>query len=203
MEVYHLAKPGRWHSSSCWENSVNLMKAQTKTEAWKDNLPWKDKRQLSSIKHWNCFKCNIGETSEKQGGAHMGFSEHTDTIFNWTRFFFLNHPLGIKQTQHFHPEHYLLLLITTSADALCWQPGTGVTCHLMRKASSELRVLPQPAMLTQNHYRDVQFFYTSKKIDNKPIKKIKPWSKWHNKKLWFLFGRAKHCTNTNCKNGIL
>ena len=67
-----------------------------------------------------------------------------------------NHPLGIKQTQHFHPEHYLLLLITTSVDALCWQPGTGVTCHLMRKASSELRVLPQPARLTQNHYRDVQ-----------------------------------------------
>ena len=102
MEVYHLAKPGRWHSSSCWENSVNLMKAQTKTEAWKDNLPWKDKRQLSSIKHWNCFKGNIGETSEKQGGAHMGFSEHTDTIFNWTRFFFKSPP-GNQATTAFSP----------------------------------------------------------------------------------------------------
>ena len=30
MEVYHLAKPGRWHSNGSWENSVNSMKAQDK-----------------------------------------------------------------------------------------------------------------------------------------------------------------------------
>ena len=33
---------------------------------------------------WNCFKGNIGETSERGGGAHMGFSERIDTILNWT-----------------------------------------------------------------------------------------------------------------------
>ena len=37
-----------------------------------------------SDKHLNCFKGNVAETSEKWGGAHMGFSEHIDTILNWT-----------------------------------------------------------------------------------------------------------------------
>ena len=27
---------------------------------------------------------NLVDTSERQGGAHMGFSEHIDTILNWT-----------------------------------------------------------------------------------------------------------------------
>ena len=36
-----------------------------------------------SDQHWNCFKGNVGETSERQGGAHMGFPERTDTILNW------------------------------------------------------------------------------------------------------------------------
>ena len=30
--------------------------------------------------HWNCFKGDVGETSESQGGVHMGFSERIDTI---------------------------------------------------------------------------------------------------------------------------
>ena len=61
-------------SSSCWS---------WKEEAL-DDLPWKDERGPPSIKHWNCFKGNIGETSERWGGAHMGFSKRTDTILNWT-----------------------------------------------------------------------------------------------------------------------
>ena len=31
---------------------------------------------------WNCLKGNIGETSERRGGAHMGFSGRIDTISN-------------------------------------------------------------------------------------------------------------------------
>jgi len=35
----------------------------------------------SSLKSdWNCFKGN--ETAERQGGAHMGFSERIDTILD-------------------------------------------------------------------------------------------------------------------------
>ena len=37
-----------------------------------------------SFEHWNCFKGNTGETSERQGEAHIDFSEHTDTILNRT-----------------------------------------------------------------------------------------------------------------------
>ena len=35
-----------------------------------------------SDEHWNRFKGNVGETSERRGGAHMGFSEHINTILN-------------------------------------------------------------------------------------------------------------------------
>ena len=58
-------------------------------EAWKeealDDLPLKGREgHRQSDKHWNCFKGNAGETSERRGGAHMGFSERIDTILNRT-----------------------------------------------------------------------------------------------------------------------
>ena len=58
-------------------------------EAWKeealDGLPWKNReRHRQSDEHFNRFKGNIGETSERRGGAHMGFFESTHTILNWT-----------------------------------------------------------------------------------------------------------------------
>ena len=31
---------------------------------------------------WNSFKGDVGETSERRGGAHMGFSERVDTVLN-------------------------------------------------------------------------------------------------------------------------
>ena len=37
-----------------------------------------------SDEHWNHFKGNVGDTSERRGGAHMGFSERIDTILNCT-----------------------------------------------------------------------------------------------------------------------
>ena len=38
-----------------------------------------------SDKHWNRFKGHTGEISERQGGAHMGFSERIDTILSWSK----------------------------------------------------------------------------------------------------------------------
>ena len=35
-----------------------------------------------SDEHWNRFKGNIGEPSERWDRVHMGFSEHIDTILN-------------------------------------------------------------------------------------------------------------------------
>ena len=37
----------------------------------------KDHLQLDE--HWNCFKGNTGETSERRGKTYMGFSERMDT----------------------------------------------------------------------------------------------------------------------------
>ena len=34
-----------------------------------------------SDEQWNCFKDNGGESSERQGEVHTGFSERRDTIF--------------------------------------------------------------------------------------------------------------------------
>ena len=34
-----------------------------------------------SDEHWNSFKGDVGETSERRGGAHMGFSERTDKAY--------------------------------------------------------------------------------------------------------------------------
>ena len=39
-----------------------------------------DHRQ--SDEHWNLFKGNVGETSERCGGARTGFSERIDSILN-------------------------------------------------------------------------------------------------------------------------
>ena len=35
-----------------------------------------------SDKHWNRFKGNVGETSERRGGAHMGFPERVDIVLD-------------------------------------------------------------------------------------------------------------------------
>ena len=84
-----LNRPGkRKHSSTCPE------RGSTPEQACKEEalLNRPAKRQHSTIflermrkghrqsdKRWNRFKGNTGETS-----AHMGFSQHTDAILNWT-----------------------------------------------------------------------------------------------------------------------
>ena len=45
---------------------------------------WTRKGHRQSDEHWNCFKGIVGETSQRRGGAHMGFFERIDTILNWT-----------------------------------------------------------------------------------------------------------------------
>ena len=56
----------------------------SKKEEALDDLPWKDERTIVNQMNSGCVKGNIGETSERQAGAYMGFSEHIDTILNWT-----------------------------------------------------------------------------------------------------------------------
>ena len=44
------------------------------------------KGHRQSGEHRKCFEGNAVETSDRRGWAHMGFSECTDTILNWTEF---------------------------------------------------------------------------------------------------------------------
>ena len=55
-----------------------------KTRHWTIFLERTRAGQHQSDEHWNHFRGNVGETSERQGGVHMGFSEPTDTTLNWT-----------------------------------------------------------------------------------------------------------------------
>ena len=47
-----------------------------------DDLSRKDDTGPPSTigQHRNCFTVNVGDTSERRGGAQMGFPEHTETI---------------------------------------------------------------------------------------------------------------------------
>ena len=44
----------------------------------------KDEREShrQSDERWDCFKGAVGETSERRGGAYMGFPERIDTTLN-------------------------------------------------------------------------------------------------------------------------
>ena len=42
----------------------------------------KRKSNRQSNKHWNSFKSNVEETYERRNGAHVDFSERTDTNFS-------------------------------------------------------------------------------------------------------------------------
>ena len=40
------------------------------------------KGHRQSDEHWNCFKGNVGDISERRGGALKGFSERIDTMLD-------------------------------------------------------------------------------------------------------------------------
>ena len=53
-----------------------------------DSFPFQKQLMETQVCSWNekhsknCFKSNFGETCERQGGAHMGFSKCMGTILN-------------------------------------------------------------------------------------------------------------------------
>ena len=65
-----------------------------------------------SDEHWIGFKGDVGETSERCGGAHMDFFESMDTILNRTE-------LTRQQRQP------LLVLLTTTSQQLRRSSGEG------------------------------------------------------------------------------
>ena len=51
--------------------------------AQQSSLKGRERTISQSDKNWNCFKGNTGETSERQGGVHVGFTERIDIVLNW------------------------------------------------------------------------------------------------------------------------
>ena len=53
-------------------------------EAWKEGVldDLLESMNDQSDVHWNHFKCEVRETSERQGGVHMGFYKCMNTILN-------------------------------------------------------------------------------------------------------------------------
>ena len=85
----------------CWEawdtTCGHKVKDITPSIAWLGERRGKRKRSTiflertreghrQSNEHWNRFKGNVGETSERRGGAHKGFSERIDTILKRTEY---------------------------------------------------------------------------------------------------------------------
>ena len=64
------------HLRSCNSEHINFEQRRSSLKG--------QERASQSDKHWNCFKGNVGNTSERQGGGHMGFPERIDTILNST-----------------------------------------------------------------------------------------------------------------------
>ena len=82
-----------------------------------------------SDEHWNCFKGNVGETSE--GGAHMGFAKRIDTILNWNEcrkkrkknpnwWFGIGNVLNLRRIKNiFSPYLYLSWTHTNHLNCIC------------------------------------------------------------------------------------
>ena len=67
------------------EHSVLYLLEQSQGHHTIDRLEERDveipsslKRPYSVRRHWNCFKGNVGTTSERRDRAHMGFHERID-----------------------------------------------------------------------------------------------------------------------------
>ena len=88
-------------------------------EKWKHKLTLLPRDKLNcektkeghcqSDEHWNHFKDIAGETSERQGGAPMGFSDRIDNILNWTELTLLTFSWLILKTGKYRFDHFLIL----------------------------------------------------------------------------------------------
>ena len=196
-------KTGRWHSSGCWENSVNLMKAQTKMRHGKTIFLERTRDSCRQSNTGTVSKATLGKLLRNKVEHIWAFlstqilsSTELDKKKKITPWESSKHSIFTQNTTYSCLSPHQLML-SAGSQALEWHvtwcgklPVSWGFCH------------SQPGLhrtITEMYKKN----YTSKKTQQTNFKKIKPWSKWHDKKLWFLFGRAKHCTNTNCKNGIL
>ena len=95
-KISHQQLSGRYLTSNCledispaivWRISHQQLSGGEKHEKRKFLMIFLERTReghQQSDEHWNHFKGNARETSERWGGAHMGFFECIDTILNWT-----------------------------------------------------------------------------------------------------------------------
>ena len=129
------------------------------------------------IKYWNCFKGDVEETSQRQGGAHVGFFERIATILNWTdqaalrprqtsvRQLLLENfnglsaaaaPFadGFRSMTHSHSEHRFPA--PSSLKKGCCKPGFGV-CDSLTDTDPALGTTDWRVTFFSFKYRSVQF----------------------------------------------
>ena len=63
-----------------------------------------------SDEHWNRFKGNVGESSERRGGEHMDFSERIYTILSWTELNWTQNQMKIEHVVYLHDVAVCLFL---------------------------------------------------------------------------------------------
>ena len=140
-----------------------------------DNLPWKDKRGPSStrwtLEHWNRLKGNVGETSERRGGVHRGFSKRIITILNWT-----NESL-IQQNN----SNNKMLVLFMQARSLAPRSS-----HLLKNAKF------WRCQFSKLCIRKVLFFIWSHMyLNTLHWKQAKPWEKLRRQTIWTVKERKK------------
>ena len=69
------------HAESQGHHTINPLEERgvERGSARRSSLKVRERVHRQSDEHWNRFKGDIGETSERRGGAHIGFSERIDT----------------------------------------------------------------------------------------------------------------------------
>ena len=95
-----------------------------------------------SDKHWNCFKGNTGETSQRRGGTHIlyiniGFSEHID-IPSWTE---------LKWTSHYFLPIMDRNFVLTISSWKSWQFSTRLYSLTQAAKLKRLRWFSMPSLL--------------------------------------------------------
>ena len=73
----------------CWKawDTTSGHKAKDMVEsgsAGRSSMKGRERVIVSQTKTGTVSKATLGETGERRGGAHMGFSDHIDTLLNWT-----------------------------------------------------------------------------------------------------------------------
>ena len=137
--------PMDWQYEQCEERGIE------RGSTLRSSLKGQERGHHLSDKHWNCFKGNVGETSEQPCEAHADFSKHLDIILNWAK------PCGLTQRVRlflftFQRRQQLVL-----GPGHFWHDDSGVVhCMLVRLLGAEVA---QAALVLQEREHKIQDYF--------------------------------------------